>query len=168
MITPAIARDLWLLRGDLDSIEAAIAWYIQTWGQHLPGVHPEHTAGVPVATANMAMTVIRKNVRRIPEGGGYHLAAEADGFIDAAVMDMLAADRDEAEQRAWEAEQEVERLTEMLQQIEGECRSTVTTFTTARIVALIRSHFANADNDLRGSATSPPSAATAPENGVAE
>lgn len=56
---------LWLLTGDLEWLEFAIADYVWKWGQHLPGVHPEHTAGTPVAVANMAMSVIRKNVRRI-------------------------------------------------------------------------------------------------------
>lgn len=55
----------WLLSGDLEWLEYAIADYVWRWGQHLPGVHRDHSAGVPVAVANMAMTVIRKNVQRI-------------------------------------------------------------------------------------------------------
>lgn len=96
---------LWLLRGDLDSIESAIAWYIQTWGQHLPGVAEDHTAGVPTATANMAMSVIRKNVKPLPREPHY---------VDEAVMEMLASDREEAEGRAWEAEQALDEASEWL------------------------------------------------------
>lgn len=61
-------RQLWLLEGDLDALEFAISDYIWRWGQHLPGVHQETRAGTPVAVANMAMTVIRKNVQRIEKG----------------------------------------------------------------------------------------------------
>lgn len=60
--------DVWTLRGDLDGIEYAIADYIWRSGQHLDGVNPDSIAGVPVATANMAMTVIRKNVTRVGSG----------------------------------------------------------------------------------------------------
>lgn len=49
-----------VLVGDLNDLEAAIAWYIHRWGQHLDGVHPDTTAGVPAAAANMAMSVVRK------------------------------------------------------------------------------------------------------------
>lgn len=59
---------LWLLMGDLDGLESDIAQYIRARGQHLPGVRPDSIAGVPVATANMAMSVIRRNVRRFGMG----------------------------------------------------------------------------------------------------
>lgn len=64
-IRRALMDPLWLLRGDLNTLEYAIADYVQRWGQHLPGVERHTTAGVPVAVANMAMAVIRKNVQRI-------------------------------------------------------------------------------------------------------
>jgi hypothetical protein len=51
-----------IIRGDLGWLEYAIADYIVRWGQHLPGVHPDTTAGTPCAVANMAMTVIRKSI----------------------------------------------------------------------------------------------------------
>lgn len=51
-----------VLQGDLEGLEFAIANYIARWGQHLDGVHPGSLAGTPVAVANMAMTVIRKNI----------------------------------------------------------------------------------------------------------
>jgi hypothetical protein len=53
----------WHLTGDLEWLEFAISDYIVRWGQHLPGV--EDYAGIPTAVANMAMTVIRKNIRRV-------------------------------------------------------------------------------------------------------
>lgn len=64
-IRRALMDPLWLLRGNLDSLEFAIADHIQRYGQHLPGVQRHTTAGVPTAAANMAMSVIRKNVQRI-------------------------------------------------------------------------------------------------------
>lgn len=60
----AKAAPLWLLFGDLDGLESDIAQYIRARGTHLPGVNPDTIAGVPTATANMAMSVIRRNVRR--------------------------------------------------------------------------------------------------------
>lgn len=60
----------WML-GDLDEIESAIVWYIHRWGQHLPGVWPDTAAGTPVATANMAGTVIRKNVTELRHVGWF-------------------------------------------------------------------------------------------------
>lgn len=50
-----------VLAGDLDALEFAIADYIVRWGQHLDGVGDSIT-GLPCAVANMAMTVIRKNI----------------------------------------------------------------------------------------------------------
>lgn len=50
-----------VLKGDLDGMEFAIADYIVKWGQHLDGVG-DTIAGLPCAVANMAMTVIRKNI----------------------------------------------------------------------------------------------------------
>lgn len=51
-----------VLIGDLDGLEYAIADYIVRWGQHLDGVNGDTIAGLPCAVANMAMTVIRKNI----------------------------------------------------------------------------------------------------------
>lgn len=65
---PAPAERLWVLVGNLDDLEYAIADYIYRYGQHLPGVNSDTIAGTPVAAANMAMTVIRKNVRRVTIG----------------------------------------------------------------------------------------------------
>jgi hypothetical protein len=64
-IATADRTPLWLLEGDLEWLEYAISDYIWRWGQHLPGVHPTSWAGTPTAVANMAMTVIRKSIRRI-------------------------------------------------------------------------------------------------------
>jgi hypothetical protein len=61
----ALLDPLWLLRGDLDALESAMAHYMWEWGQHLPGVHEDTSAGAPTAFANMAMSVIRRNVQRI-------------------------------------------------------------------------------------------------------
>ena len=61
----AIDAPLWLLRGDLNLLESMIAEHIWSFGQHLPGVQPDGIAGTPVAAANMAMDVIRKNVKRL-------------------------------------------------------------------------------------------------------
>jgi hypothetical protein len=63
--TRASSAPLWLLAGDLDTLEAVIADYVWNYGQHLPGVNPDGIAGTPVAVANMAMSVIRKNIRRV-------------------------------------------------------------------------------------------------------
>lgn len=77
--------DRHVLVGDLNVLEYAIADYIVRWGQHLDGVDGESIAGTPCAVANMAMTVIRKNLDPAPmldiEGdceacGGWH---EDDG-----------------------------------------------------------------------------------------
>lgn len=51
-----------ILQGDLNALEYAIADYIVRWGQHLPGVHADTIAGTPCSVANLAMTVIRKNL----------------------------------------------------------------------------------------------------------
>lgn len=61
----ATASPKWLLTGDLDTLEGMIADYVWNYGQHLPGVRPEGIAGTPVAVANMAMSVIRKNISRV-------------------------------------------------------------------------------------------------------
>lgn len=63
-IEPGSTTPEHILVGDLGWLEFAIADYIVRWGQHLPGVHPDTIAGTPTAVANMAMTVIRKNLRR--------------------------------------------------------------------------------------------------------
>ena len=55
--------DRHVLHGDLDWLEYAIADYIAKWGEHLTGrPYDGNIAGIPCATANMAMTVIRKNI----------------------------------------------------------------------------------------------------------
>jgi len=51
-----------VLAGDLEWMEYAIADYIRLWGRHLDGVDGSTIAGLPCAVANMAMTVIRKNI----------------------------------------------------------------------------------------------------------
>lgn len=56
-----------VLVGDLDWLEYAIADYVAKWGEHLTGVPYQgefgtNLAGMPTAVANMAMTVIRKNL----------------------------------------------------------------------------------------------------------
>ena len=56
------AHQRYVLAGDLEWLEYAIADYISKWGGHLPGVERHGLAGTPVAAANMAMTVIRKNI----------------------------------------------------------------------------------------------------------
>lgn len=61
----AQSQPWWLLMGDLDILEGMIAGYIWQYGQHLPGVNGDCIAGTPVAAANMAMSVIRKNLRRV-------------------------------------------------------------------------------------------------------
>lgn len=55
--------DRHVLQGDLDWLEYAIADYIAKWGEHLTGrPYDGNIAGIPCATANMAMSVIRKNI----------------------------------------------------------------------------------------------------------
>lgn len=57
------ATDRHVLRGDLGWLEYAIADYIARRGEHLTGrPYDGSTAGIPCATANMAMSVIRKNL----------------------------------------------------------------------------------------------------------
>ena len=57
-----------ILCGDLDNLEYAIADYVAKWGEHLTGqpyldeFGGPNIAGIPCAVANMAMTVIRKNI----------------------------------------------------------------------------------------------------------
>lgn len=57
-----------ILVGTLDELEYAIADYIAKWGEHLTGrpyideFGGPSIAGIPCAAANMAMTVIRKNI----------------------------------------------------------------------------------------------------------
>jgi hypothetical protein len=56
-----------VLVGDLDALEYAIADYVAKWGEHLTGrpyldEFGPNIAGLPCAVANMAMTVIRKNL----------------------------------------------------------------------------------------------------------
>lgn len=56
-----------ILCGDLDALEFAIADYVAKWGQHITGQpyqgeYGTNIAGIPYAVANMAMTVIRKNL----------------------------------------------------------------------------------------------------------
>ena len=56
-----------VLAGDLDWLEYAIADYVAKWGEHLTGQPYQgefgtNIAGIPCAVANMAMTVIRKNI----------------------------------------------------------------------------------------------------------
>ena len=56
-----------ILVGDLDALEHAIADYVAKWGEHLTGQPYQgefgtNLAGIPCAVANMAMTVIRKNL----------------------------------------------------------------------------------------------------------
>lgn len=58
--------DYYLVRDDLDALEASIVQYIWQWGQHLDGVHEDTIAGTPVAAANMAMSVIRKHLVPVP------------------------------------------------------------------------------------------------------
>lgn len=60
--TVTIEQRRHILQGNLDTLEYAIADYIQRWGAHLDGVTPGSIAGTPCAVANMAMTVIRKNI----------------------------------------------------------------------------------------------------------
>ena len=60
----------WMLTGDLDWLEYAMADYMAKWGEHFTGVPYEgefgvNLAGIPTAFANMAMTVIRKNVQPV-------------------------------------------------------------------------------------------------------
>jgi hypothetical protein len=67
--------DRWILTGDLDGLEYAIADYIARWGEHFTGKpyigeFGPNIAGIPTACANMAMTVIRKNVTRVPSPSG--------------------------------------------------------------------------------------------------
>ena len=52
-----------VLLGDLDTLEFAIADYIARWGEQWTGRRYDgNIAGLPCAVANMAMTVIRKNL----------------------------------------------------------------------------------------------------------
>lgn len=56
-----------VLVGDLHYLEYAIADYIAKWGEHLTGrpymgEFGPAIAGMPTSVANMAMTVIRKNL----------------------------------------------------------------------------------------------------------
>lgn len=57
-----------VLEGDLNHLEYAIADYIARWGEHFTGrpyldqFGGPAIAGLPVAAANMAMTVIRKSL----------------------------------------------------------------------------------------------------------
>lgn len=56
-----------ILVGGLDWLEYAIADYVAKWGEHLTGKpyigeFGPNIAGMPTAVANMAMTVIRKNL----------------------------------------------------------------------------------------------------------
>lgn len=62
-----IAQQRHVLVGDLDALEYAIADYIAKWGEHLTGRPYQgefgtNIAGIPCAAANMAMSVIRKNL----------------------------------------------------------------------------------------------------------
>jgi hypothetical protein len=60
------AQPLWLLTGDLEWLEYATADYIAKWGTQWTGrPYDGNTAGLACAVANMAMTVIRKNIRRV-------------------------------------------------------------------------------------------------------
>jgi len=56
-----------ILVGDLGGLEYAIADYVAKWGEHFTGVpylgeFGPNLAGIPTGVANMAMTVIRKNL----------------------------------------------------------------------------------------------------------
>lgn len=57
-----------ILVGDLEALEYAIADYVAKWGEHLTGqpyldeFGGPNIAGIPCSVANMAMTVIRKNL----------------------------------------------------------------------------------------------------------
>lgn len=61
-------RDRHILAGDLGWLEYAIADYVARWGEHFTGepyldeFGGPNIAGIPTAVANMAMTVIRKNL----------------------------------------------------------------------------------------------------------
>lgn len=70
--TDSVNPKRWVLVGDLDWIEYAIADYIAMWGEHLTGQpyigeFGPNIAGIPTAAANMAMTVIRKNIEPAAE-----------------------------------------------------------------------------------------------------
>lgn len=58
----------WELIGDLEWLEYAIADYIAKYGEHFTGQlyigeFGPNIAGIPCAAANMAMSVIRKNIK---------------------------------------------------------------------------------------------------------
>lgn len=60
-------RQRHVLCGDLEALEYAIADYVAKWGQHFTnkpymGEGGPNIAGMPTAVANMAMTVIRRNL----------------------------------------------------------------------------------------------------------
>lgn len=63
-----VDEDRHILEGDLNHLEYAIADYVARWGEHFTGrpyideFGGPAIAGLPVAVANMAMTVIRKSL----------------------------------------------------------------------------------------------------------
>lgn len=55
--------DRHVVQGDLDWLEYAIADHVAKYGEHLTGrPYDGNIAGIPCAVANMAMSVIRKNI----------------------------------------------------------------------------------------------------------
>lgn len=76
-----------VVEGDLNWLEYAIADYVAQWGtnftgQPYMGKFGPNIAGLPVAVANMAMTVIRKNVV-----ASWHDDSYAQGHADGRVPD---------------------------------------------------------------------------------
>lgn len=62
-----VAQPRHVLAGDLNWLEYAIADYVAKWGEHFTGrpymgEFGVNVAGIPTGVANMAMTVIRKNI----------------------------------------------------------------------------------------------------------
>lgn len=75
-----LRADRHVVQGELDWLEFAIADYIAKWGEHLTGrPYDGNIAGLPCAVANMAMTVIRKNIIGSPTPA----VAEAVTLLDA-------------------------------------------------------------------------------------
>lgn len=66
--TATVQEKRHILVGDLEALEYAVADYVAKWGTNLTGkpyldeFGGPNIAGIPCAVANMAMTVIRKNL----------------------------------------------------------------------------------------------------------